>query len=241
MTNKGFTLIEVVVAMSIFSMIALGTSTGVTRGLTVKKKVEKEWDEVHGIRTALFRLERDISLAFHIKKPAATGFASLDTQNKWFKTFFIGKPEQLHFTSLSHRKLYSNLHESEMAEVGYRLIAHEEDMSKYRLVRREDPIIDEDSEKGGEEFPLLENIHKLTFRFFSKKQDRWFDEWDTSRRDFEDQFPEAVEVKFSFKMTTGHPLGRGEPSNEKEQEYIAKILISNPNNETPPGGPPPSP
>ncbi len=216
---KGFTLIEILIAMAIFSFIALGTGGAISRGLNVKKRTEKEWEEIHGIRTTLNLLQRDIGLAFHVpKKTKGSMFGSAD-ESKWFKTYFIGKSNNLEFTSLAHRKYYSGTHESDLCEIGYRIETDEDDSSFSQLVRRIDPIVDEEQDKGGSEFKVVGGIKGIEFKFYSLKQDRWLDEWDTSRRDFEDTFPEAVHIKLILKK------------GDQELEYSTKVLISSPNNE----------
>lgn len=217
--DTGFTLIEVLVAMAIFSFIALGTSEAIRRGFHVKKVVEDQWNAIHGVRSALSVMQRDIHLAFHqsLDSPASFDFG-IDRREMWFKGFFIGKSEEIHFTSLSHRKLYENVHESELNEVGYRLSADPEKAAKFHLLRRSSVIVDEDHERGGEEDLLIEDIKGVEFRYFSKERDRWFDEWDTERTDFRNKFPDAVEIKLTVF--------------EKEEpvEYVSKVLIALPNN-----------
>ncbi|MEK7791301.1 MAG: type II secretion system protein GspJ [Deltaproteobacteria bacterium] len=217
--NKGFTLIEVLVAMAIFSFIALGTSEAIRRGFNVKKVVEDQWNAIHGIRSALSIMQRDIHLAFHkpLDSPDSFDFGE-GSRERWFKGFFLGKSEELHFTSLSHRRLYENVHESELNEVGYRLSADPEKAGKNHLLRRSSVIVDEDHERGGEEDLLLENIKEVEFRYFSKERDRWFEEWDPERIDFKNKFPDAVEVKLIV-------FEKGEPV-----EYVSKVLIALPNN-----------
>ncbi|MBI3017957.1 MAG: type II secretion system protein [Deltaproteobacteria bacterium] len=222
-SQSGFTLIEIIVAMSIFSFIAMATATSISRGMAVKKRAEREWDETHGIRTAMNFLNRDISLAFHVKKPPQGAFFTQDS-SRWFKTYFKGQADQLSFTSLSNRRLYTNTHESEVCEVGYSLTSSEkeEDSEKngrYSLSRRKSPVIDEDQERGGDPFTLIDHLKEIQFKYYSQKQDRWSEEWDTSRRDTEDRFPDAVEIKFIVLQ------------NQKEVEYSTKIMVANPNNE----------
>ena len=222
--SSGFTLIEIIVAMSIFSFIAMATATAISRGMAVKKRAEREWDETHGVRTAMAFLTRDISLAFHVKKPLQGTFFTPE-RSRWFKTYFNGRSDQLQFTSLSNRKLYDNRHESELCEVGYTLTSNSEkerDSEKsgqYVLTRRKSPIIDEEQERGGEPFPVVEHVKEIQFKYYSQKKDRWLEEWDTSKRDMEDLFPDAVEIKLRVLQ------------NQKEVEYSTKIMIANPNNE----------
>lgn len=217
----GFTLIEVLIAMAIFSFIALGTSEAIRRGFNVKKVVEDQWNAIHGVRSAFVIMQRDIHLAFHKPLDSSDSFGG-DTGEMWFVGFFIGKSEALHFTSLSHRKLYENVHESELNEVGYQLSADPEKSGKNRLLRRSSVIVDQDHERGGEEDLLLEDIKEVQFRYFSKERDLWFEEWDTERIDFKDKFPDAVEIKLIVFEKRG--------GKEETVEYVSKILIALPNN-----------
>jgi general secretion pathway protein J len=221
--RAGFTLIEVLIAMAIFSFIALGTSEAIRRGFNVKKVVEEQWNAIHGIRSALVIMQRDIHLAFHKSLDSDDSFDfGSRADEMWFKGFFIGKSEALHFTSLSHRKLYENVHESELNEVGYQLSADPEKPGKNRLLRRSSVIVDQDRERGGEEDLLLEDIKEVQFRYFSKERDLWFDEWDTERLDFKNKFPDAIEIKLIVFEKKG--------GKEETVEYASKVLIALPNN-----------
>lgn len=212
--SRGFTLIEVLIAIAIFSFIAVGTSEAIRRGFHVKKRVEEEWNTTHGVRSALSIVQRDIHLAFHKAQDQEAPDFGFDRE-KWFRDFFIGKAKALHFTSLSHRKLYENVHESELSEVGYFL---KPEAGKNLFIRRSSAIVDEERERGGEEDVVLDNVKDVEFRYFSSTRDRWFDEWDTERTDFRDRFPDAVEIKLIVF------------ENEKPVEYVSKILIALPNN-----------
>ncbi len=185
-TRQGFTLIEVLIALAIFSMIAAGTATAVMRGLSVKKKVEKEWESHQAIRATLTIMTQDISLAFHKSKTQGLGFQTPE-RDKWFKSFFVGKSKELNFTSLSHRKQYENTHESELCEIGYQL-------QEKNLLRRLSTSPDADYDKGGKTQVLLENVENIEFRYYMKSKNHWYDHWDFEHSDYRDKFPEAVEV-----------------------------------------------
>ena len=213
MNKYGFTLIEVLIAVAIFSFIALGTGTAIQRGITVKKVVEQEWAYAQGVRSAFMILERDLSLAFH--KPSASpsfGFNTSD-RDRWFKTFFKGKDKELHFTSLANRSIYANTHESELCEIGYQLTDDAKELRLKNISRRLAIYIDDDPEKGGKTRVLLENIKDISFRYFSKEKDRWSDQWDSEHSDYKNKFPDAVEIKISL------------PKKEGESQVTLKVLL----------------
>lgn len=225
MKRNGFTLIEVLISMSIFSFIAVGTGGAVSRGTSVKNRVEKEWQEIHSLRTAYRILDRDLYLAFHhLKEKKSTTFFTPKDESLWFKSFFFGKSDRLYFTSLANRRLYTNTHESELCEIGYELHPNEKHSDLMDLKRRKSTLIDDNKEKGGEFLVILEGIKSFEFQYYSKKQDRWHEDWDAGHRDFEDQFPDAVQVKYTL------------VKEDQTLEYQHTILVAHPNNEQPKGG-----
>ncbi len=64
---KGFTLVEVVIAMMIMSFLSLFTVQSIQRALRTKAKVQKEIDKNATVRDALRIMERDINMAFNYR------------------------------------------------------------------------------------------------------------------------------------------------------------------------------
>jgi len=199
MNRRGFTLIEVMISMAIFSFIALGTAGAIQRGITARKIVQNRWDEAHGIRTALRIFNRDVYLAFHKQKKAGEDpFGFRSGKERSFRTSFLGESERVDFTSLSHRKIYGDVHESELCEVGYFLEPNEKN-DGFRLMRRKSVIVEGKIDEGGETQTLLENVVSLEFGYYSIKDERMFDVWDIESIDFKDTFPDAVQMKIVVK------------------------------------------
>lgn len=130
------------------------------------------------------------------------------------------------FTSLSHRRLYENRHESEMCEIGYHLVEERGISGRKQLARRFSTYIDDQPEKGGDSQAILDSVEKLQFRFYSKKDDRWHEAWDSEHIDFRDRFPEAVEIQLTLAR-------RGE-----KVTYTTQVPLAFPNNERPGEGRP---
>lgn len=66
MINKrGFTLLEVIIAMGIMAFLSLFTVQAIQRALATKAKVQKDIDKQSTLRDALRIMERDINMAFH--------------------------------------------------------------------------------------------------------------------------------------------------------------------------------
>lgn len=63
--QKGFTLIEVVIAMTIMAFLTVMVSQSMRRSTEFKSKVQKNIDQRSAINSAMRIIERDINLAFH--------------------------------------------------------------------------------------------------------------------------------------------------------------------------------
>lgn len=64
---RGFTLLEVVIAMMILAFLSLFTVEAIQRALKTKAKVQKEIDKNATLRDALRIMERDINMAFNYR------------------------------------------------------------------------------------------------------------------------------------------------------------------------------
>lgn len=63
--NSGFTLIEVLIAMTILAFLTVSVVQTIRRGVDFKKKIQSNIDERTTLSSAMRMIERDINLAFH--------------------------------------------------------------------------------------------------------------------------------------------------------------------------------
>jgi prepilin-type N-terminal cleavage/methylation domain-containing protein len=64
---RGFTLIEVVVAIAILAVLSMYSAQAIHRAVHAKVKIEKDIDRVSVVREAMKVMERDINLAFNYR------------------------------------------------------------------------------------------------------------------------------------------------------------------------------
>ena len=67
MRQKGFTLLEVMIAIMIMAFLSLFTVQAIQNALKAKTKVQKEIDKTSTLRDALRVIERDINMAFNYR------------------------------------------------------------------------------------------------------------------------------------------------------------------------------
>jgi general secretion pathway protein J len=193
---KGFTLLEVLVASAILSMV-LAILYGVfSRTLTSKQIAEEQSAQSRAARIVLLRLSDDLqaSFPFSAEDPRFVGQTSQTTP----------LPEaSLSFISMGGFSLTSGGHEGDWYEIEYELIPDPYSPSTRQLVRRTrvaptTPNTTESRRQEGETLPLLTDVQGLRLRFFDGRA--WHDEW--GKVQTRAQLPRAVEVKLYLASKT---------------------------------------
>jgi len=230
------TLIEVVIALALFSLVAVFTVSNTSMGFRIKNRLSASSDYYHNVRTALRQLDRDLSLAYHSYQETAQGEiykqqlvlagSYTSTDNNQPGSFFKGDKDKLLFSSSSHQRLYKNTNETDTSEVLYYLKEDEKDSNIFNLYKRQSQFIDEDIENGGPLYLVASGIESMTFRYLSTEtrngEEYWVEKWDSTMGDFISKFPLAVEVTLVFA-----PQQKG---SEQKLKVVQKIKILNPNN-----------
>ena len=175
--KRGFTLLEVILAVTILALIGTMIYGGFSQTALNKARVEEDVDRSRVVHMALERMVRELSMAFvstHVNP-------SLDLRVS--NTAFIGKDngreDRIDFTSFSHRRLYRNARESDQNEISYFVTEHPDDPDIKVLARREQNRIDDDPRKGGKSQILLENVEEFNLEYFDPLLSDWVQTWDT--------------------------------------------------------------
>ncbi|MGZ6029556.1 MAG: PulJ/GspJ family protein [Myxococcaceae bacterium] len=191
---RGFTLIEVVVAVGITAMIGGLIAVAFQSGYRAKELVEGEADRYRALRTGTDRMVREISAAFVSDHYDTRRYRDQNDR----PTNFIGKRDRLLFTSMAHQRLYADAKESDQMVVEYytKSATGPDGKTQLNLMRREDSILDDRMDRGGNEDVLLEGIKRVDFTYWDSDKKDWVDEWDTRRLEKKSILP--VRVKLSI-------------------------------------------
>lgn len=156
--RQGFTLIEVLVAVAILSMIFSMVQVILISTITARDFVQEQ-THVDRIGTRLLSLiSQDIHAAYlyQLEEPS-----------------FVGKSERegdrLDFVTNTDSFLNGNDSKSDLCEVGYFLKPNPEEAYTYKLLRREDYFMDENLAQGGYAIKLYDRVASLEFRYIDKK------------------------------------------------------------------------
>ncbi|MCK6527494.1 prepilin-type N-terminal cleavage/methylation domain-containing protein [Myxococcota bacterium] len=187
-TERGFTLLEMLVAVAIMAAAMALLWTSFAGAVKVEDQVRRKADTVAMGRTAMERISRELSMAFLSPNLSPTSS---------YATVFKGQDkdpfDEAIFTSLSHEKLYKDAREGDQAEISY-YREEDPDSDLSMLVHRESPRIDGDPERGGVVLPLAYRVKSFNLRYYDLDKKEWVDQWDTRGVDTPNRLPRAVEI-----------------------------------------------
>ncbi len=213
--NNGFTLIEILVATAVSSVILLlvyTTHHSIIQSVNSLSKIALFYEEVN---LAIYRMNRDFSCAYFDRFKE--------------KLFFIGSNEygdrslgKVDFVTVNSSdtlltgKLSEAIPLTDLYEVGYYLKQMEEPDTTgnylYYLMRRSDIIYDEDPFNGGDSSYILANVVDCKFEFGIAQ--KFTDKWDS--REYR-RFPNSVKTTLIVKNPNG---------NDEKFVFISYINLS---------------
>jgi general secretion pathway protein J len=202
--RSGMSLIEVMVAMTIFAVVASLLYSGFQQTARVKERVEASLDREHEIRSGIERMAQELATAY------TSNQRNINEALRTMMTGFVAKQEgsntKLYFSSFSHRRLYRNAHESDQNELAYFVTADPDDQTKDVLARREQRRVDEDLEKGGQIQVLIENVREFEVQFFDPLTKEWSTTWDTTQAGSQ---PNRLPLQAQIHVTVPNLTGKG--------------------------------
>lgn len=210
MNKKGFTLIEVMIAISILLLIAVMIARIKDNAYRGTEKAAK-YDTIYQYgRIALKKITDDLSMAFLVG-PSLTGKASDGTAA--MQVHFYGKDEsdghKLDFATFSNIRLVKNEKKSDQVEVGYSVADCPDTEERMKcLMRRESAVIDKDVAEGGVSTPIARNVKKFKVEYYDPTKQEWRDGWSTEDPVFQNRLPRAARITLVF------------PDPQKEDEEI---------------------
>jgi general secretion pathway protein J len=202
--TAGMSLVEVLVAMTIFAILATLLYNGFQQTARVKERVESALEREHEIRSGIDRIAQELATAY------VSSQRNINESLRTMMTGFVAKEEgsstRVNFSSFSHRRLYRNAHESDQNELSYFVTQDPERNGQQVLARREQRRVDEDLEKGGQSQILISNVRGFELQFFDPLTKEWSTTWDTTQTASQ---PNRLPLQAKVNVTVPNLSGRG--------------------------------
>jgi general secretion pathway protein J len=192
--ESGFSLLEVMVAIAILGMISALVWYNIDQTFKTIDVVRADSDLLRQARQVTTRVPNELADAFfpvNLSSPAST-----------VKFEFVaddhGELDKVRFQALSHTKFYRDSNESDQTELEYYTESDPRHPGLYRLMRREDPVLDDRPDEGGATLVVADKVKVFNLSYYDLNKDQWFDSWDTNRTDTANRLPYAVRLKLTL-------------------------------------------
>jgi general secretion pathway protein J len=189
--NAGFTLIEIMVAVAIGSIILIMAYASYRSIFDSIKRSTGLSEFYENVNLAILSIDRDLSNAYYTR----------NNKNISFICETDSGGSRLNFVTINHNDYNfigtpnTPVRVSDIKEVGYYLRADKHTMGLSYLIKREKfNYWEEDPLSGGEENILLPNVVSLKFEF--NRGNDWDSNWDSRQNN---NFPKAVRTTLVVK------------------------------------------
>lgn len=194
--KRGFTLLEIILAVTILALIGTMIYSGFAQTSLNKARVEEDVDHSRVVHMALERMAHELTMAF------VSTHVNPSPDLRVVQTGFIGKDhgsdDRIDFTSFSHRRLYRNAKESDQNEISYFVTEDPDDPKEHVLARREQNRIDQDPRKGGKSQILVPNVTEFNVEYFDPLISEWVQTWDSQNMLAQpNRLPTQVRIRLS--------------------------------------------
>jgi len=203
----GFTLMEVLVAVSILALVTSLTWASMSNSFHIKDTVERSMDRYTGARLAVERMARELASAWIVPPPSAIEVRTFVTE---FRLTADAGGSRLDFVSFSHTRLVKDVNESDQNELSYWVGEDPENHGTSALWRREAPRIDDRPESGGKAAVVVPDVVRFNAEALdplASEDGDWVEDWDTTQAaGYPDRLPRAVKLALVFHDEAGREV-----------------------------------
>ena len=183
--KQGFTLLELLVALSIFSMISVMAYGGLQTVITTKNSTQQASTRIAEVQLAMLRIANDLrqAVARNIRDEHGDTLAAM--------TSGTSSGEQLEWSRAGYRNP-AHLKRSNIQRVAYKI---EQD----KLMRLTWPVLDRAQDSEVMKTEILSRLESVEWRFFNS-DNIWVSEWpEQSNAVVAFSLPQAVEINVVLK------------------------------------------
>lgn len=209
--RRAFSLIEVMVATLILSMISGLIYGSFARSLEIPEYLRNIQERYHRVRIAMDRITTELSMAYiskHVDPSTDQGPHYL------FRIKHMEPGDRVDFTSFAHMKMKEDANESDQCEIGYFLEEDPEQRGVYNLMRREQNRIDKDPGFGGKKLVLAPDVVAFHIEAWDELEKEWIKDWDTTQVERFEKLPKILAITLTVK-----------DENDKEVPFYTKTQI----------------
>jgi len=211
--NKAFTLLELLAAIALFSVIALGIANTLRDTSKLLGKLQVRAASTLSGQLALNRLQRDLQMAFNEKlQNSPTLFKATETSSRPELTFsFFESPIKTLFVRRTPGIKVAK-YTMERADNG-----------THNLYRSLAPLYGAADIDSTRKQLVAQGVLNFKIKYYDARNDRWLDRWDTSDKATLGYFPKAVQIN----IQTVDPALPKEQHKKKSLSFQTSFMLLN--------------
>jgi general secretion pathway protein J len=220
LTSGGFTLIEVLIAVSILALISGLLVTSFSSLKRSKEGIQRSSDRYREGRLAMARITRELESAYVSKHiPIDQSMAVIRTI---FKAQQDSPADRLDFNAFVNRRTDRDARQSDQGEVSYYGEESPHNAGQIDLLRRLNTRLDLEPTEGGRAEVLATDIDLFDLQFLDPLLGSWIEEWDTSTVVGQlDRLP--LQIKVQLVLNGGERLGGD--GDRAPITFVAKVVL----------------
>ena len=183
-TVQGFTLLELLVALSIFSILSVMAYGGLQTVISTKQSTQKSADRIAEVQLVMMRMSNDLrqTLSRKIRDEYGDFQYAMKLNNRG--------DEFMSWTRAGYRNP-AHLKRSNIQRVAYKL-------EKQKLIRITWPVLDRAQDTPTLKTEVLSNVESIRWRFLNNKSE-WVTSWPNEEN--AEQYPLPKAVEFTVELT----------------------------------------
>lgn len=199
--SRGFTLIEVMLALSILSFISLMIWGTFSRTYATKRRLDLAQERIHVARVALMRITRELEMAYLSNHENSL----IQDRRTMFVSTSSGDVDELKFSWFGKQRLRADAAEGDTGMVLYYTERDPENSQVVNLMRRETRRLQAQDPMSirADTYVLCPDVTRLKFSFFDARVREWRDSWSTMGGDQIDYLPTHVRVALTIRDERG--------------------------------------
>jgi general secretion pathway protein J len=215
--RKGFTLLEILIAMFIFAVVLTTIFTSYTGTFRIIEETESQADIYAMARAVMIRIQEDLE-SIHFKKTDASKIEGSSLE----RAIFLGESKDingrgadtLRFLSWAHLIFAEEDENPGIAEISY-YVSENETEENLTLYRSDRPELEAPQEEGTGGLILCDGLHSVTITYHDAEGEI-HETWDSSEDEFKNTLPKMVSILLEFENTQNA---------EKLHKFMTRIAL----------------
>jgi general secretion pathway protein J len=197
--HKGFTLLEVLIAMFIFAVVLSTLYVAYTGTFRNIEETESQADLYEMARIVLDRMTEDLESVYMASQTKRT--TGEETMEEDQSTRFVGtmteiegrRMDTLRFASKAHIVFNGGEPYPGTAEIVYYVRESSEEEGDFTLYRTDRANFEQREEEGTGGWILCDHLHAIQFTYYDEEGSE-HDNWDSTDESFKDKLPSGVSI-----------------------------------------------